>query len=61
MGFGGDNRNNSSYEQPRAPRQNAGFAPANRFQTAASFAPAAPRREGGDGLDGRSNRFAKRG
>jgi superfamily II DNA/RNA helicase len=58
-----------------APR-NASFAPANRFQAAGSFAPAprtsagfggdsrsAPRNEGHtgrDGLDGRSNRFAKR-
>ncbi len=71
-------RNDGGYEQraPRqdAPRQGAGFAPANRFQTAASFAPAAPRQNTGfggaparapstgrDGLDGRANRFAKRG
>ncbi len=66
-------RNEGGYEQ-RAPRQNT-FAPANRFQTAGSFAPAAPRQNTGfggdsrgapssggrDGLDGRSNRFAKRG
>lgn len=60
--------------QDSAPRQSAGFAPANRFQTAGSFAPAAPRQNAGfggdsrggqstgrDGLDGRANRFAKRG
>jgi superfamily II DNA/RNA helicase len=76
-GFAGD-RNTSGgagFEQ-RAPRQNSGGnfgggAPANRFQTAGSFAPA-PRQSAGfgagrdaggggrDGLDGRSNRFAKR-
>ena len=60
--------------QDSAPRTGTGFAPANRFQTAASFAPAAPRQNAGfggdsrggqsagrDGLDGRANRFAKRG
>jgi superfamily II DNA/RNA helicase len=73
-GFSAD-RNSSggaNFEQ-RAPRGHTEFkntAPANRFQTAGSFAPAprantgfggsSTKDSGRDGLDGRSKRFAKR-
>jgi superfamily II DNA/RNA helicase len=75
-GFGGNSGGGYEQRAPRqdASRQGASFAPANRFQTAGSFAPAAPRQNAGfggdsrggqstsrDGLDGRANRFAKRG